>query len=220
MKHGQLYPHNGEDGLPDDVAYNMLEDDARKSVVWHPIKRDWSNSIPSRDVPCLYPIRTDCWVIQFNYQSAWLRMEGSVSAVDRLIAFDPAVQEEKSRFRLFVSSSVCNKGGDHFALTNHPETILISTLRIQIVLPTTRLISNFDSWHYQKLLWPGQPILLSYGTCQQGLGTGCQLVEHLMPNFRPGKCTFRVQTAHGLTSPVVTRSLSIIILPPWWQSII
>ena len=36
----------------------------------------------------------------------------------------------------------------------------------------------------------------------------------------PGKYTFRVQATHGSKSESSTRSLSIIILPPWWQSII
>ena len=53
-----------------------------------------------------------------------------------------------------------------------------------------------------------------------GLKRAASKPEHLVCQTSAGKYTFRVQTTPGSKSESSTRSLSIIILPPWWQSII
>lgn len=209
-----------EDGLPDDVAYNILEDDAGN--LWFGTNKGLVKFNPESGDVRVFTNKDGLLGNQFNYQSALKAQDGRFyfGGVDGLIAFDPTVQEEEKPLPpVYISKfSIYNK-----EVTVHtPESPLKQCIvhTDEIVLPYDQANISFDV------------ALLSYSTAESN-----QYYYRMEPLDRdwvraasnqnisyaklpPGKYTFRVQATHGSKSESSTRSLSIIILPPWWQSII
>ena len=209
-----------EDGLPDDVAYNILEDDAGN--LWFGTNKGLVKFNPENGDVRVFTNKDGLLGNQFNYQSALKAQDGRFyfGGVDGLIAFDPTVQEEERPLPpVYISKfSIYNK-----EVTVHtPESPLKQCIvhTDEIVLPYDQANISFDV------------ALLSYSTAESN-----QYYYRMEPLDRdwvraasnqnisyaklpPGKYTFRVQATHGSKSESSTRSLSIIILPPWWQSII
>ena len=209
-----------EDGLPDDVAYNILEDDAGN--LWFGTNKGLVKFNPESGDVRVFTNKDGLLGNQLNYQSALKAQDGRFyfGGVDGLIAFDPTVQEEEKPLPpVYISKfSIYNK-----EVTEHtPESPLKQCIvhTDEIVLPYDQANISFDV------------ALLSYSTAESN-----QYYYRMEPLDRdwvraasnqnisyaklpPGKYTFRVQATHGSKSESSTRSLSIIILPPWWQSII
>ena len=209
-----------EDGLPDDVAYNILEDDAGN--LWFGTNKGLVKFNPENGDVRVFTNKDGLLGNQFNYQSALKAQDGRFyfGGVDGLIAFDPAVQEkEKPLPPVYISKfSIYNKEVTVHTPDSPLKQCIVHT--DEIVLPYDQANISFDV------------ALLSYSTAESN-----QYYYRMEPLDRdwvraasnqnisyaklpPGKYTFRVQATHGSKSESSTRSLSIIILPPWWQSII
>ena len=209
-----------EDGLPDDVAYNILEDDAGN--LWFGTNKGLVKFNPENGDVRVFTNKDGLLGNQFNYQSALKAQDGRFyfGGVDGLIAFDPTVQEEERPLPPVCISkfSIYNK-----EVTVHtPESPLKQCIvhTDEIVLPYDQANISFDV------------ALLSYSTAESNQyyyrmelldrdwvrAASNQNISYA--KLPPGKYTFRVQATHGSKSESSTRSLSIIILPPWWQSII
>lgn len=208
-----------EEGLPDDVAYNILEDD--KGNLWFGTNKGLVKFNPESGNVRTFTNKDGLLGNQFNYQSALKAHDGRFyfGGVDGLIAFDPAVQEEERPLPpIYISKfSIYNK-----EVTVHtPGSPLKQCIAHtdEIVLPYDRSNISFDV------------ALLSYSTAESN-----QYYYRMEPLDRdwiraasnqnisyaklpPGKYTFRVQATHGGKSIPSTRALSIVILPPWWQSV-
>ena len=209
-----------EDGLPDDVAYNILEDDAGN--LWFGTNKGLVKFNPeSKDIR-VFTNKDGLLGNQFNYQSALKAQDGRFyfGGVDGLIAFDPTVQEEEKPLPpVYISKfSIYNKEVTVHTPGSPLKQCIVHT--DEIVLPYDQSNISFDV------------ALLSYSTAESN-----QYYYRMEPIDRdwvraasnqnisyaklpPGKYTFRVQATHGNKSESSTRSLSIIILPPWWQSVI
>lgn len=208
-----------KEGLPDDVAYNILEDE--NGNLWFGTNKGLVKFNPENGDIRVFTNKDGLLGNQFNYQSALKARDGRFyfGGVDGLIAFDPTIQEEEKELPpVYISKfSIYNK-----EITVHsPDSPLRQCIvhTNEIVLPYNQSNISFDI------------ALLSYSTAESN-----QYYYRMEPLDRdwiraasnqnisyaklpPGKYTFRVQATHGDKSEPSTRSLSIVILPPWWQSV-
>lgn len=209
-----------KEGLPDDVAYKILEDE--EGNLWFGTNRGLVRFHPDKNDIRVFTTKDGLLGNQFNYKSALKARNGKFyfGGIDGLVAFDPREAKTDDFVPpIYISKfSIYNK-----EVTVHtPESPLKQCIvhTDEIVLPYDQANISFDV------------ALLSYSTAESN-----QYYYRMEPLDRdwvraasnqnisyaklpPGKYTFRVQATHGSKSESSTRSLSIIILPPWWQSII
>lgn len=209
-----------KEGLPDDVSYNILEDEwgnlwfgTNKGLVrFHPENRDIR----------VFTNKDGLLGNQFSYQSALKARDGRFffGGVDGLIAFNPTIREEdETRPPVYISKfSIYNKEVTMHSPDTPLKLCIVHTQEIR--LPYDQANISFDI------------ALLSYSTVDAN-----QYYYRMEPldkdwiqaasnqnisyaKLPPGKYTFRVQATHnGNKTEPSTRSLSIVILPPWWQSV-
>lgn len=208
------------EGLPDDVAYNILEDDGGN--LWFGTNKGLVKFNPESGDIRVFTNKDGLLGNQFNYQSALKARDGRFyfGGVDGLIAFNPNVQDEESTLPpVYISKfSIYNKEVTVHTPNSPLKQCIVHT--DEIVLPYNQSNISFDI------------ALLSYSTAESN-----QYYYRMEPLDRewvraasnqnisyaklpPGKYTFQVQATHGNKSESSTRSLSITILPPWWQSVI
>lgn len=209
-----------EDGLPDDVAYKILEDDHNN--LWFGTNRGLVRLNPDTKDIRVYTTKDGLPGNQFNYKSALKGKDGRFyfGSIDGLIAFNPNISEKNdflpplyiSKFRIYNSE-----------VTVHtPDSPLKSCIEHtdKVTLPYDKANISFDI------------ALLSYSTSESN-----QYYYKLAPldkdwikaasnqnisyaKLPPGNYTLYVRVTNvGQNGPFATRSLSIVILPPWWKSL-
>lgn len=209
-----------KEGLPDDVAYKILEDE--EGNLWFGTNRGLVRFHPDKNDIRVFTTKDGLLGNQFNYKSALKARNGKFyfGGIDGLVAFDPREAKTDDFVPpIYISKfSIYNK-----EVTVHtPESPLKQCIvhTDEIVLPYDQANISFDV------------ALLSYSTAESNQyyyrmelldrdwvrAASNQNISYA--KLPPGKYTFRVQATHGSKSESSTRSLSIIILPPWWQSII
>lgn len=208
-----------EEGLPDDVTYNILEDNGGN--LWFGTNKGLVRFNPESGDIHVYTNKDGLLGNQFNYQSALKARDGRFyfGGVDGLIAFDPDIQEENKLLPpVYISKfSIYNKEITVHSPNSPLKQCIVHT--DEIVLPYNQSNISFDI------------ALLSYSTAESN-----QYYYRMDPLDRewiraasnqnisyaklsPGKYTFRVQATHGNKSEPSMRDLTIVILPPWWQSV-
>lgn len=210
---------NIEDGLPDDVTYDILEDD--QGNLWFGTNKGLVRFNPATKEVRVFTTKDGLLGNQFNYRSALKTRSGKFyfGGINGLIAFDPATVEESHTIApVYISKlSIYNK-----EITVHsPNSPLQKSIAHtdKIVLPYNQANFSFDI------------ALLNYSTSESNqYYYRMEPVDHewiraasnqniSYAKLSPGKYTFRVQAmTNGNNSEVSTRSLSIVILPPWWLS--
>ena len=209
-----------KDGLPDDVAYKILEDD--QANLWFGTNRGLVRFNPETKDIRVYTTKDGLLGNQFNYKSALKGDDGKFyfGGIDGLIAFDPN-SSEKINFLppVYISKfSIYNR-----EITVHtPDSPLEKCIEHtdKIVLPYDQSNISFDV------------ALLSYSTTESN-----QYYYKLTPldkdwiraasnqnisyaKLPPGNYTLQVRATNSAKDgPYATRSLSIVILPPWWLSV-
>lgn len=202
-----------EDGLPDDVAYNILEDDAGN--LWFGTNKGLVKFNPESGDVRVFTNKDGLLGNQFNYQSALKAQDGRFyfGGVDGLIAFDPTVQEEEKPLPpVYISKfSIYNK-----EVTVHtPESPLK-----QCIVHTDEIVLPYDQANISICV-----ALLSYSTAESNQyyyrmepldrdGYGQPATRtFLMPNFRrentPSVC--RLLTAASPSRPHVLCLLSFFL---------
>lgn len=208
-----------KEGLPDDVAYKILEDE--QGNLWFGTNRGLVRFNPDTKTIRVYTTKDGLLGNQFNYKSALKGSDGKFyfGGIDGLIAFDPNASEKIN----FLPPIYISK----FSIYNQEITIHTPNSPLQqciehtdhITLPHDQSNISFDV------------ALLSYSTTESN-----QYYYKLDPldkkwikaasnqnisyaKLPPGDYTLHVQaTNSSKDGPYATRSLSIVILPPWWQS--
>ena len=209
-----------KDGLPDDVAYKILEDD--QANLWFGTNRGLVRFNPDTKDIRVYTTKDGLLGNQFNYKSALKGSDGKFyfGGIDGLIAFDPN-SSEKINFLppVYISKfSIYNQ-----EITVHtPNSPLKECIELtdKIVLPYDQSNISFDV------------ALLSYSTTESN-----QYYYKLEPldnkwikaasnqnisyaKLPPGDYKLQVRATNSAKDgPYATRTLSIVILPPWWQSV-
>ncbi|WP_455672980.1 hybrid sensor histidine kinase/response regulator transcription factor [Phocaeicola sp.] len=209
-----------DEGLPDDVAYKILEDDQHN--LWFGTNRGLVRFNPETKEVRVFTTKDGLLGNQFNYKSALKGEDGKFyfGGIDGLIAFDPNSSEKLNILPpIYISKfSIYNK-----EITVHtPNSPLKKCIEHtdKIVLPYDQSNISFDV------------ALLSYSTTESN-----QYYYRLEPldkdlikaasnqnisyaKLPPGDYVLHVHATNGAKGgPYATRSLKIVILPPWWQSV-
>ena len=209
-----------QDGLPDDVSYKILEDDIHN--LWFGTNRGLVCFNPDTKYVKVYTTKDGLLGNQFNYKSALKGKDGKFyfGCIEGLIAFSPDISETThSPYPVFITKfSIGNQEITVHATHSPLKSSITNTT--QIVLPYDQSNISFDV------------ALLSYATAASN-----QYYYKMAPldkdwikaasnrnisysKLPPGNYTFSVQATDGRTgSSYASRTLSIIILPPWWKSV-
>ncbi|WP_321334667.1 two-component regulator propeller domain-containing protein [uncultured Bacteroides sp.] len=209
-----------KNGFPDDVAYKILEDNQHN--LWFGTNRGLVKFSPESGNVRVFTTKDGLLGNQFNYKSALKTRDGKFyfGGVDGLIAFTPNTPKVVDFHPpIYITKfSIYNK-----EVTVHsPGSPLKKSIAHtnEIVLPYDQSNISFDV------------ALLSYSTAEANQyyyrmdpldndwikASNNQNISYA--KLPPGEYTFRVKATYsGLNSQLATRSLSIVILPPWWQSI-
>lgn len=209
-----------KDGLPDDVTYKALEDD--HGNLWFGTNRGLVRLNPDTKDIRVYTTKDGLPGNQFNYKSALKGRDGRFyfGSIDGLIAFNPDIAE-KNDFRppLYITRLSIYNTEVTVHTPGSPLTSCIEHTK-KIVLPYDRSNISFDI------------ALLSFATSESN-----QYYYKLAPldkdwikaasnhnisyaKLPPGSYTLYVRaTATDSQGPFTTRSLSIVVTPPWWQSV-
>lgn len=207
------------DGLPDDVAYRILED--KHKNLWFGTNKGLVRFNPETKEIRVFTQNDGLLGNQFNYKSALAAKSGKLyfGGYDGLIAFDPyQFKENKYIPPVYITKlSIYNKepiiGGKNSPLTKsiiHSEKIVLdhnqSNISFDFVaLSFTAPKSNRYAYKMDNLdkEW-------TYTTENHSVSYS---------KLPPGKYTFRVKGANndGLWNEKET-TLEVVILPPWWQS--
>ena len=208
------------EGLPDDVCYDILEDE--HSNLWFGTNKGLVRFNPESGDVSVFTNKDGLLGNQFNYNSALKARDGKFyfGGVDGLIAFDPNTQDESGSLPpVYISKfSIYNKEITVHTPNSPLKQCIVHTNEIE--LPYNQSNISFDI------------AMLSYSTAETN-----QYYYRMVPldkewiraasnknisyaKLPPGKYTFQIKaTHHASKSDPSTRSLTIVILPPWWQSV-
>lgn len=208
-----------EQGLPDDVAYKMLED--RNHNLWFGTNQGLVKFNPKTRNVRVFTTQDGLIGNQFNYNSAVKASDGKFyfGSIDGLIAFDPDNDEPTdfippvyiSRFYIYNKEITVHT-------PNSPLTKSIVHTR-KIVLPHDQSNIGFDvampfysSARANQYLYKMEP--LDNDWVKSGHNQNISYAK-----LPPGNYIFQVKAVHEneQTDPPVT-SMRITILPPWWLS--
>lgn len=207
------------DGLPDDVAYKILEDKYKN--LWFGTNKGLVRFNPNTKDIRVFTQNDGLLGNQFNYKSALATKSGKLyfGGYDGLIAFDPyQFKENKYIPPVYITKlSIYNKepiiGGDNSPLQKsiiHTDKITLNHTQSNIsfdfvALSFTAPRSNRYAYKMENLDkdW-------TYTTENHSVSYS---------KLPPGNYTFIVKGANndGLWNDKETK-LEIMILPPWWQS--
>ena len=207
------------DGLPDDVAYKILEDKSQN--LWFGTNKGLVRFNPDTKDIRVFTQNDGLLGNQFNYKAALATKSGKLyfGGYDGLIAFDPYQFKENLYVPpVYITKlSIFNKepiiGGDNSPLTKsiiHSDKIVLNYNQSNIsfdfvALSFTAPKSNRYAYKMDNLdkewIYTNENHSVSYS------------------KLPPGKYTFRVKGANndGLWNEKVA-TLEVVILPPWWQS--
>lgn len=222
MKEDNFTRFSVEEGMPDDVAYKVLEDDY--GYLWFGTNRGLVRFNPDTKDIRVFTVNDGLCGNQFNYKSAVKGSDGKFyfGSIEGLISFNPNIKEQTTdvppiyitRFSIF-NEEVTVRTPDSPLKQSIIETD-------KIVLPYNKANISFDI------------AMLSYSTSQTN-----EYFYKLEPvdkqwistrtgnsisyaNLSPGKYVLHLRaTTNGAKSETrqyAKRSLTIVILPPWYAS--
>lgn len=209
-----------KDGLPDDVAYKILEDDHQN--LWFGTNRGLVRFNPDTKDIRVFTTKDGLLGNQFNYKSALKASNGKFyfGGIDGLIGFDP----KNAKADTFLPPIYISK----FSIYNKEVTVHTPNSPLkECIAHTKHIVLDYDKANISF-----DVALLSYSTVESNqyyyrmdpidngwikAGNNQNISYAKLP---PGSYTFRVKATNDDTEgKFVERSLSIEILPPWWLSV-
>ena len=211
-----------EEGMPDDVAYKVLEDSL--GFLWFGTNRGLVRFNPETEDVRVFTVHDGLCGNQFNYKSAVKGSDGNFyfGSIEGLVCFNPDIRKEPTDVPpIYITRfSVFNEEVTVHSPESPLEQSIIGTK--EIVLPHDRANMSFDI------------ALLSYSTQQAN-----EYYYKLEPvdkqwirtrtensisyaNLPPGNYVLhlRATTDAGMEdTQYASRSLAITILPPWYASV-
>ncbi|NDV82728.1 two-component regulator propeller domain-containing protein [Bacteroides sp. 51] len=208
-----------KDGLPDDVTYKVLEDD--RGELWFGTNRGLVRFNPDTKYVQTYTTKDGLLGNQFNYKSALKGKDGKFyfGGIEGLIAFDP----NSTQYMNYVAPIYISK----FSIYNQEITVHAPNSPLKqcithtdkIVLPYNQSNLSFDV------------ALLNYSTSESNQyyykmepldkdwikAASNQNISYA--KLPPGDYIFKVQATNGPNGALSSRSLNVVILPPWWLSV-
>lgn len=207
------------DGLPDDVAYKILEDKYKN--LWFGTNKGLVRFNPTTKETRVFTQNDGLLGNQFNYKAALASKSGKLyfGGYDGMIAFDPyQFKENKYIPPVYITKlTIYNKepkiGGDNSPLSKS-------------IIHSDRIVLNYNqsniSFDFVALSFTA-PKSNRYAYKMDNLDKEwTQTTDNHSVSYSklpPGKYIFRVKGANndGLWNEKET-TLEVVILPPWWQS--
>ncbi len=208
-----------EEGMPDDVAYKILEDD--HGHLWFGTNRGLVRFNPDTKDIRVFTVKDGLYGNQFNYKSAIKGSDGNFyfGSIEGLVSFNPNMQEQTNALSpIYITRlSIFNK-----EVTVHTPNSPLT----QSIIGTDKIVLPYDQANISL-----DVALLSYSTSQSN-----EYSYKLSPineewissgkennisyaNLSPGKYTLDIRATTGEDDTgYATRSLTIIVLPPWYAS--
>lgn len=208
-----------EEGLPDNVAYKIVEDN--DGILWFGTNRGLVRLNPTRGDIRVFTTRDGLPSNQFNYKGAILASDGCIymATIRGLLSFSPTLGASGGPVRnvFFTNLSI----GGQTVMPGQKGSVLKSSIMetSRIVLPYNKTnitldVSSLDyasgyTDSYEYMLQPvdrewhvtGSTSQISYAT------------------LAPGTYTLRIRIPQSLTAESYNeRTLTIVVRPPWWRS--
>ena len=208
-----------EAGFPDDVAYKILED--HSGHLWFGTNQGLLRFDPVSKKVHVFTVEDGLLGNQFNYQSAIKGKDGKfyMGSINGLVSFNPDVQETDGKnSSIYISQfSIYNKEITLHSPNSPLKTSIIETDKITLpynqsnISMNISLLSYFSSdgkRFYYRLLPVDKEWISSNNSSHVSYA-----------NLSPGEYIFQVKSNPSMEDKnEEIRTLSICILPPWWQS--
>lgn len=205
-----------EDGLPDNVVYNLLED--RRGFLWFGTNNGLVKFNPETKSVKVFTTSDGLSDNQFNYHSAAMGLDGNMyfGSINGLIAFDPELDREPESMPpvYFTRMTIANGPESNQADGVGYEIPLMYTDRVEIPFNARYITFNVASPSYGnvgniKYSYRMRPVSDEWNS----LGADRRI---LFDRLMPGNYTLEVRVeGEGETS---TRVLNVRILSPWYNT--
>ncbi|MBK5721058.1 response regulator [Dysgonomonas sp. Marseille-P4677] len=208
-----------KDGLPDDIAYKILED--KNYNLWFGTNKGLVRFNPQTKQVRVFTQNEGLLSNQFNYKSALKSNSGKLyfGCLEGLIAFTPEEFQKNTfippvyitKLSLFNKEINPNEKGSPLAKS------IVHTDKITLPYNETNITLNFVSLSYIA------PLANKYAFKMDGIDADWIYTQNnnsaSYSNLHPGKYLFRVKASNNdeLWNEREAQ-LEIIILPPWWAS--
>lgn len=208
-----------EEGLPDDVAYKILED--KHHNFWFGTNKGLVRFNPNTKNIRVFTLNDGLLSDQFNYKSALTSSSGTFyfGSLDGLIVFDPYQFKENSFVPpVFITGlTIFNKEVNSHTENSPLKKSIIHTNKITLQYDQSNIGFNFVSLSYIA------PSANKYAYKMENIDKDWTYTSNnhsaTYAKLPPGKYTFRVKGSNndGLWNDNGTY-IDIEILPPWWAS--
>lgn len=208
-----------KEGLPDDIAYKILED--RNHNLWFGTNRGLVMFNPSTEYVRVFTQNEGLLSNQFNYKSGLISSSGKLyfGCMDGLIAFRPEEFKENQFIPpVYITKlSVFNKEIVPDAENSLLKKSILHTDAIELPYNQTNITLEFVALSYTA------PFANKYCYRMDGIDADWIYSQNMhsasYSNLPPGKYIFRVKGSNndGLWNEN-EETLEIIVLPPWWSS--
>lgn len=209
-----------EEGLPDNVAYKIVEDN--DGILWFGTNRGLVRLNPTQGDIRVFTTRDGLPSNQFNYKGALLASDGRIymATINGLLTFSPRLgnmgRDVKDIFftNLAIAGQYCQPGAPGSPLTSdimEMQRIVLPYDKTNITLDISALVyasQLTDSYEYRLLPVDGE---------WHSTGPTSSISY---ANLAPGHYTLCIRMPQSLDSDsYIQRELTIVVSPPWWRSI-
>lgn len=208
-----------KEGLPDDIAYKIIEDKAHN--LWFGTNNGLVKFNPQNYEVKVFSKKDGMPVNQFNYKSALASSSGRLyfGGLNGMIAFDPGNYEGNSfvppvyitGMRLFNKEITLHDDNSPLSKAiHHTGKIVLKHHQSNIAFDFVALSYNAPQANQYAYIMEGIDRDWNYTTTNQSASYA---------KLAPGTYTFKVKGSNndGVWNEEGTQ-LEIVILPPWWQS--
>lgn len=207
-----------EEGLPDDVAYRIVEDN--DGYLWFGTNRGLVRFKPQKGDIRVFTTRDGLPSNQFNYKGGILASDGKIymATINGLLAFSPKLSNHgvvKNIYftNLLLEGRSVSPGTDHSPLKENillTNTITLPHDKTNITLElSTLMYSAIRENNYEYMLEPIDKDWRSTGTSS----------EITYASLAPGTYKLHIRVLSSAESDeYVERVLTIIVKPAWWDS--
>lgn len=208
------------EGLPDDVAYKILEDD--NQYLWFGTNKGLVKFHLETHEVLVYTTKDGLPSNQFHYKAALKASNGKFyfGGVNGFIAFDPLTsgKSEKCLTPVYISKfSIYNKDVTVHTTDSPLKKSIIGTRKIVLPYDQANISFEVSLFNYSSTQSNIYYYRLEPTNKEWIKSSGNQNISYA--NLLPGSYTLHIQNDLVETNELVKCSLDITIMPPWYLSI-
>lgn len=210
-----------EEGLPDDVAYTIVEDN--DGYLWFGTNRGLVRLNPIRGDIRVFTTRDGLPSNQFNYKGGLLASDGRIylPTINGLLAFSPRLGTKNREIKdiFFTNLSIAGQDCVPGAPDSPLKQDIMETSRITLPYNQTNITLDISALVYSSQLTGSYEYrLLPVDDDWQPAGPTSRISY---ANLAPGRYKLLIRLPQSIDSDTyIQRELTIIVSPPWWRSIL